>query len=81
MTAALINDNASGATRALIGTQVEIVGPGANHLHTVVRLPDERRPTYLPTSWLDFPEPEPERCPTCGQVTSQGEGAREEGTS
>lgn len=75
MTAATINDNASGITRAMVGTKVEIVGPGANHLHMAVRLPDARRLTCLPTSWLDIAEPEPERCPTCGRVLEAPRGA------
>ena len=67
---ATVNENATHATRRLIGQELEVVGPGANELHRLVRRPGEKRIFGLPTSWLDFPAeavPETPRCPCCGQ--------------
>ena len=63
---ATVNENATHATRRLIGQELEVVGPGANELHRLVRHPGDKRVFGLPTSWLDV-EDEPRRCPCCGQ--------------
>ena len=71
-----INDLATGKTRALIGSQVEYVGAGANPHHVLVRHHGERRVVGLPARWVDgLPKdepaaapPEPAVCPTCGRL-------------
>ena len=53
-TIVVVNDNASGAWSRCIGERLEYVGPGANHLQAVVRVPGEKRDITLPACWLDF---------------------------
>ena len=64
---ATVNELATGATRRLIGETLEVVGPGANEKHVLVRHPGEKRVFGFPTCWLQMPEAEPRRCPHCGQ--------------
>lgn len=67
MTTATVNENATGAWAIRVGEELEVVGPGSNPSHTIMRRPGERRLLYLPTRWLNMPEPEPKCCPTCGR--------------
>ena len=69
MSTATINDLAQGATRNLIGQTFDVGSPGLNAHHT--NLIDGKRVRTLPTRWLDFPEPKPERCPTCGHLLEE----------
>lgn len=69
---AVVNENAAGATRRLIGQELEIVGPGANEKHLLVRHPGERKVFGFPAAWVDLPEPD--RCPTCGRALERGRG-------
>ena len=54
MTTATLNESCIGRTRAYIGQQVEIVAPGANSHHVIVRHPGERRTWGCPVAWLDM---------------------------
>ncbi len=72
-----INDNAYGATRALIGTVVTIAEQSASGRATRVMMQDghphyKRHGSWLPTRWLDGldEEPEPCICPTSGQAVA-----------
>lgn len=68
MTRATVNGNATGSWARREGTELEIVGPGANEHHVLVRRPGESKVFGFPAGWLDIEEPEPRICPTCGQV-------------
>ena len=77
---ATINDNASGATKRLIGRDVEVLELAPNGRSARVRFAEVRPGyknggTWLPTKWLDGldnrhqddPVVTVTRCPTCGQ--------------
>lgn len=53
-----VNDNACGAWTVRVGTELELVGPGHNHLHVLVRRPGERRTFGFPVRWLDGLKPD-----------------------
>ena len=61
MTHATLNESCAGRTRSRIGTRVEIVSPGANSHHLIVRYPDQRRTWGCPRDWLDMDETRPVR--------------------
>lgn len=63
MSIVTVNDNASGVWAARVGRELELVGPGANRRHVIVRNPGERKEFGLPAKWLT-PKPEP----ACGRV-------------
>jgi hypothetical protein len=69
-----INDLALGIWSSRVGTELDLVPaddaryiPGNDKTTCVIR-PEGGRAFRLPARWLDFPAPEPARCPTCGQL-------------
>jgi hypothetical protein len=59
---ATLNDQYPGATPA--GTVVEVV----SEIGASVFIKVGRKTVKVSRRWLDFPESEPKRCPTCGHV-------------
>ena len=77
-----VNASAAGVWSTRVGTELELVGPGANDKHLIVKRPGERRTFGMPVAWLDgldvpranvqenHPfghEAKPHVCPMCGQ--------------
>lgn len=52
MTEVAVNDSAAGAWAARAGTALELVAPGANRRHVMVRRPGERKVFGFPSAWL-----------------------------
>jgi len=53
MTTYTVNDNAGGIWATRIGTELELVGPGQNSKHVIVKRPGERKTFGMVTAWLD----------------------------
>jgi hypothetical protein len=70
-TTARINVLAGGVWATREDEEVTVVDVKPNGRATGVLRKDAKRTAYIPTSWLDFPEPEVRTCPTCGQAIEE----------
>ena len=57
MSTVTVNDSAAGVWAARSGEELELVGPGANHLHVLVRRRGERRAFGMPRAWVTDVKP------------------------